>query len=129
MIKLIPKHEIDTIWPLISEWVDAAKGLGLSYSNDDIKEACKTRWDLRLIYTDELKGFLISQIYEAPQCRVCYAPYLGGKDLAEWVGEAFDEFKTYLKTHGVSQYSFIGRKAWQKLVKADSEQSFYLMTL
>ena len=128
-IKLVPKEQIEDIWPDIEEWVRGAIGVDQSYAPEDVKRLCKTNASLLLIYTTELKGFLIFQIFNAPQCKVCYAPYLGGKDLADWVIPAFDEFKKYLKSEGVKQYSWIGRKVWGRFLKVDSEQSFYLVTI
>lgn len=129
-IKLIPKAGIADIWPLINEWVINAIGMDKTVIPEDIKNDCIAgRYELRLIYTYELKGFLISVIYETRRTKACYAPWLGGKDLEDWVKPAFDKFKLHLKEQGVKQYTFIGRQAWKRLIQADYEGIFYLINL
>lgn len=125
----VAKNEVAEVWPKIETWVKSALGEDESLSSDDIREMCTRNLNLWLIHTDELKGFLTFEIYDAPQMKVCYAPWLGGENLNEWVAGAFVKFKHYLKEQGVKQYSFVGRKAWQKLIKADYEGLFYLMRI
>jgi hypothetical protein len=128
-IRNILPQALDAVWPDIETWVKNALADDKSYTSDDVKEACRKKLDLWLIYNGKLKGFLISSIYDAPQCKCCYAPWLGGEDLSEWVAEAFKIFGEYLKENGVEQYSFIGRKAWGRLINANSEQSAYSIIL
>ena len=129
-IKHIPPHQIDEVWPFIQEWVVGALGEDISWTHEDIKEALKNKqFELRLITNGELKGFFTSVIYDSPRCKVAYAPWLGGEDLHEWVAQAFDEFKKYLKTKDVRQYSFAGRKAWSRFLNVTSEQAAYFIKL
>lgn len=127
--EIVPKDKIERIWPQLEEWVKNALGNDKSYTTEDVKQACLTHMNLGVIYAPELTGFMIFQIFDSPQCKSAYSPWLGGKDLAMWVEHAITEFKGFLRGQGVKQYSFIGRTAWKRLVKADYEGTFYLMTL
>ena len=129
-IKHIPPHQIDEVWPFIQDWVVSALGEDVSWTHEDVKEALKKKqFELRLITKGELKGFFTSVIYDAPRCKVAYAPWLGGKDLHEWVAGAFEQFKEYLRYQGVKQYSFAGRKAWSKFLHVTNEQAAYFIKL
>jgi hypothetical protein len=129
-IRIIPKHLIEENWPQIKAWVKSSLGQDKSYTPDDVKKACEESLILILIYKElQLKGFLVLSISQAPQGRVAYAPWLGGEDLGEWVQSVFEQLKRWLKEQGCIQYSWVGRKAWQKLVRADSEQCFYSLSL
>lgn len=127
----IPPSRIEFIWSAIEEWVKSALGNDKSHTSDDVRRSCESgAVDLRIVYAnEEIKGFLTYKIYDAPQCKCCYAPWLGGIDLAQWVPEAFEEFKAFLKEQNVQQYSFSGRDAWKRFIKADYEGRFYLITL
>lgn len=129
--RIIPVHGIEAAWPGISGWVGIALGRDKSYAVDDVKAACLSgRLTLWVIYNDDSPtGFLTTVINECPRGRTCYAPWLGGKDLGEWVAPAFEHLKKHLKALGVMSYSWVGRKAWQKLIKVDSEQVFYFVSL
>lgn len=129
-IQHINASDIDGVWNSIEAWVLNAMGNDKSHTTEDIKKLCQAgKFSLWLVYTNELKGFLMCVLSQAPKGKTAYAPYLGGKDLAEWVAPAFDQFKIYLKTIDCISYSWIGRKAWGKFLKVDSEQSFYRMDL
>jgi len=129
-VEHIPIALIDDIWDAVEPWVQSAIGNDKSYTTQDIKKQCQNgNLSLWLISTDELKGFLTCIISQAPQGKTAYAPWLGGKDLSEWVAPAFEQFKEYLKSQGCISYSWVGRKAWQRFLKVDSEQVFYRINL
>jgi hypothetical protein len=137
-IKYIRPDQINEIWPFIEQWVVNSLGEDISWTQTDIKDALInnqfelrliTNNELKLITNNELKGFIVSVIYDAPRCKVAYAPWLGGKDLQEWVAPAFEHFKNYLKSIGVRQYSFAGRKAWTRFLDVTTEQAAYFIKL
>lgn len=133
MIKLtmIPKEEIEEKWSQIRDWVISALGMDKSFSVDDVKQMCLSgRITLWLILKDEkIKGFLTTSIIKNSQIISAYAPWLGGESLDEWVVEGFSQLKDYLRSQGCIQFSWVGRKAWSKLIKIDSEQCSYLINL
>lgn len=129
--RIIQPLDVDGIWASIEAWVKSSLGNDKSYNSDDIKSACTggniTLW---VVYLNGLpSGFLTTTINENPRGRTCYAPWLGGENLAEWVATAFDQLKSYLKQQNVISYSWVGRGAWKRLLKADSEQVFYTINL
>lgn len=129
-IEYIAPSSIEGIWGAIEPWVLGALGNDKSYKTQDIKAECESgAMALWLIYTDELKGFLTCTISQSPQGKTAYAPWLGGKDLGEWVNPAFAQFKEWLKAQGCISYSWIGRKAWGRFLDVDSEQNFYRINL
>lgn len=129
-ISIVPKDSIALIWDDIAPWVKNALGEDISYTVDDVRKACKQNLELWLVHNgNRLTGFLTAQIYDAPQCKCAYGSWLGGENLAEWVGDAFKQFSDYLRKQGVKQYSFIGRKAWSRFLKVDSEQACYFVRL
>lgn len=129
--RIIPPDDVKIIWDEIAAWVENALGIDKSYTVNDVKTACmRGELTLWVIYEDEIAtGFLTTVINDCPQGRTCYAPWLGGENLSGWVAPAFGHLKQYLKGKGVMSYSWIGRKAWQKLIKVDSEQVFYFVNL
>lgn len=129
MIKLIkiPKQDIPDIWGSIVKWIEDA--VNYPDTSEDVRIKCLlgqiTLW---VIYNDiKPTGFLTTIINPEP-C-TCYAPWLGGENLDEWVIEGFDQLKEYLKTEKCLSFSWIGRAAWKRLVKVDSVQSYYLINL
>lgn len=130
-LEIVPKDYVSKIWPQMEDWVKSALGIDRSYKVEDIQKACESGslmlW--KITKDDKLKGFLTTALIPAPQGMVCYAPWLGGEDLGEWVSEGFDQLKVWLRHQDCLSFSWIGRKAWQKLVKADSEQCFYMINL
>lgn len=126
----IAPQDIGGVWKSIAPWVESALGNDKSYTVEDVKRACASGGiNLWLIYRGELKGFFTAAMIDAPQGKTCYAPWLGGKDLGEWVGPAFAEFKKVLRAQGCISFSWIGRKAWKRFLGADYEGCFYLMNL
>jgi hypothetical protein len=123
------KSQIDAIWPIIEDWVDTARGEDNSFSVADIKALCKTRMDLWLAKdADTIKGFLIGSTSVRPQGNVYHASWLGGEDLALWVN-GMKVIEDWAKQAGYLGCSFIGRKAWKKLVGYDYDAVYYFKKL
>lgn len=133
MIKLtpIPGAMVGGEWGNIAEWVKSALGKDKSYLPGDIKNMCILgSLQLWIIYNgSEPTGFLTTSLNKTPQGLVCYCPWLGGENLGEWASEGFSQLKEWLHSQRCISVSWVGRKAWQKLVRADYEGVFYLINL
>lgn len=132
MIKLsiLPKHLIEEYWPQLEEWVKNALGKDKSFTVQDIKSICLGYLTLWVIHKDgALVGFLTTTIHKAPQGNVCTCPWLGGKDLTEWVQEMFEQLKNYCKSQECISLSWIGRRAWEKMLRVDYSGQYYLINL
>lgn len=129
-VERVQPSQVHAIWDAIEPWVESALGSDKSYKPQDIKAMCQAGGlGLWLITTNELKGFFTCIINQAPQGKTAYAPWLGGKDLGEWVAPAFAQIKPWLKEQGCISFSWIGRLAWKRFLDADYEGVFYLMNL
>ncbi len=130
-LQQVPKESVEQLWEGIDLWVKSAIGVDRSYTSNDIKILCAagnlTLWKITI--NGELKGFLTTSLIPAPQGLTCYAPWLGGIDLGEWVKPGFEQLKQWMRSKGCISFSWIGRKAWQRLVDADYEGVFYLINL
>lgn len=128
---LLSLSEIDQVWPTILEWVRDALGVDKSYLPEDIRDECKQGifqlWVITL--NSEITGFLVTSVMDAPRGRVCYGAWLGGKNLGDWVVPGLKILESWAKEHKCISLSFIGRKAWQKLIGFDYEGVFYLKNL
>lgn len=131
IVRKVEPEEVSQLWGDIELWVKSAIGIDRAYTTEDIKSLCEscmlTLW--KITKDNELKGFLTTTLIPAPQGLTCYAPWLGGIDLGEWVKPGFEQLKEWLYSEGCISFSGIGRKAWQKLVDADYEGVFYLINL
>lgn len=130
-LKLIAKDRIDDIWQEIEVWIASALDQDKTHTVKDIKQACQLgHISLWVIYIDtKLTGFLTTKISTTPQGNACYAPWLGGNNLHLWVPEGFERLKKILKGQGCLSLSWIGRAAWQKLIKVDYTGCYYLINL
>lgn len=130
MIELKPA-DVNEVWSCIEGWVRSSLGIDKSYTAEDVKTGCiEGQFKLWVILKDgKITGFLTTIISESPQGNICYAPWLGGENLGEWTPEFFEQLKNYLREQNCVSLSWIGRLAWQKLIKVDSIQCYYLINL
>ncbi len=128
---LISINKINEAWPHIESWVDIARGADKTYSVGDIKNFCISgEFDLWIVKDNgEYKGFLIGWICRAPRGKTYYGAWLGGVDLADWVADGLNAVEVYAKNNGCVAYSFIGRKAWKRLLGYDYEGVYYYKSL
>lgn len=127
--KVSPAH-IDHHWPYIRDWVDISRGADHSYSLDDIRALVQSgRADLWVILEGlEYKGFFIGMTLPAPQGKIYYGAWLGGKDLSSWVN-GLKPIESWARDAGYIATCFIGRKAWKRLVGYDYEGVYYYKNL
>lgn len=131
ILQQVHPRDVGELWGSIELWVKSALGVDKSYTSDDIKKLCESNslilW--KITKDGKLKGFLTTSLIPAPRGLTCYSPWLGGEDLGEWVSPGFDQLKEWLRSKGCISFSWIGRKAWQRLVDTDYEGVFYLINL
>lgn len=120
-------EDIECAFSLISDWLQDALADDISYTVEDIKQDCLQKmFDLRLVYIgEELTGFFISAFIPAPQGRVLYGAWLGGRDLDLWVKDGLEIIKDWARDCGCIMYSFIGRDAWKRLIGFKPKGAFY----
>lgn len=129
--QILKPQEIELVWPHIAEWVDISRGADKSFSVADIHAACANGQYELWVVTEGIEyfGFLIGCIIPAPRAHVYYGAWLGGKDLAKWVKEGVAAVEKHAKQNGCVSYSFVGRKAWQRLLGYDYEGVFYFKNI
>lgn len=130
-IEVISPKNVESIFGQIYQWVIESLGVDKSYTPEDIESGCKQgRWVLRLVYLDDvLTGFFISALIPAPQGKICYGAWLGGRDLECWVKDGLKEIEVWAISVGCIAYTFIGRKAWKRLLGYDYEGVYYYKKL
>lgn len=128
---MISPAEVAQKWDAIRGWVESSLGIDKSYVADDVRKACESGQIQLWIINNNNKpaGFLTTAITENPQGNTCYCPWLGGENLSEWVPEGFEQLKQYLRQQNCLSLSWMGREAWQRLIKVDSRQCFYSIHL
>lgn len=130
LVQILPR-DVSEKWGLIEDWVKSAVGVDISFTADDAKKSCESgKVLLWIIYKNEIAtGFVTVSFNRSPQGITACAPWLGGKELGEWVAEVFEQLKVWLRGKGCISFSWMGRDAWKKLLKVDSRQSFYIINL
>lgn len=124
---------IELYWERIEPWVDISRGVDKTYSTEDIKKCCIDGefqlWVIRK--QEEVTGFLVTSVIANPQGRICYGAWLGGENLSEWVKPGLAKLEIWAKDQDCVGLSFIGRKAWQRLLDFDAnyEGTYYFKKL
>jgi len=126
----ISRDGVGEVWPHIEEWVRISRGADESYSVEDIKAVCESgKCDLWVATLDDAyKGFLVGVTSIRPQGKVYHGSWLGGEDLAIWV-DGLKFIEDFVRENGYIGSSFIGRKAWKRLVGYDYEGVYYYKKL
>lgn len=122
---------VNSVFDDISDWVDAALGIDITYTVQDIRNQCVAgMWDLHLIHLNgDLSGFFISKIAEVPQGKMLYGGWVGGKNVYEWIDESMDKLEERARDNDCMAISFVGRKGWRKIAKFDHEGFYYYKNL
>lgn len=122
---------VSSVFDDISDWVEGALGIDRTYSVDDIKNLCAAGiWDLHLIHVNgDLSGFFVSRIVQAPQGKMLYGAWVGGKNVFEWIDESMDKLEERAREFECIAISFVGRKGWRKVANFEHEGFYYYKNL
>ena len=119
MIEGIKGESVETWWPLVEEYLNAALKYGLGeYSIEDIKKSCIQR-DMQLwVKIDkEVQGAFVTKIAKYPQKNLLCVILLGGNEFIDWRDEADALLNAFGKEHNCEYVELFGRKGWRNMLK------------
>ena len=119
MIEGIKGESVETWWPLVEEYLNAALKYGLGeYSIEDIKKSCIQR-DMQLwVKIDkEVQGAFVTKIAKYPQKNLLCVILLGGNEFIDWRDEADALLNAFGKEHNCKYVELFGRKGWRNMLK------------
>jgi hypothetical protein len=117
---LFKPEEIDRIWPLVKDKVQAALDRNHNFrDHTDVKENCKNGTEQLWVIADKkdnVHGVCISQIMQQPNYNIGLVRIATGHDLPLWV-DKIKEFENWaLNNFGCKKIEIYGRPGWKKML-------------
>jgi len=117
---LFKPEEIDKIWPLVKDKVQAALDRNHNFrDHTDVKENCKNGVEQLWVIADKkdnVHGVCITQIMQQPNYNVGLVRIATGHDLPLWV-DKINEFENWAeKKFSCKKIEIYGRPGWKKML-------------
>ena len=117
---LFKPEEIDKIWPLVKDKVQAALNRNHNFrDHTDVKENCKNGVEQLWVIADKkdnVHGVCITQIMQQPNYNVGLVRIATGHDLPLWV-DKINEFENWAeKKFNCKKIEIYGRPGWKKML-------------
>jgi len=117
---LFKPEEIDKIWPLVKDKVQAALDRNHNFRNHtDVKENCKNGVEQLWVIADKkdnVHGVCITQIMQQPNYNIGLVRIATGHDLPLWV-DKIKEFENWAESKfGCKKIEIYGRPGWKKML-------------
>ena len=117
---LFKPEEIDKIWPLVKDKVQAALDRNHNFRNHtDVKKNCKNGVEQLWVIADKkdnVHGVCITQILQQPNYNVGLVRIATGHDLPLWV-DKINEFENWAKKEfSCKKIEIYGRPGWKKML-------------
>jgi hypothetical protein len=117
---LFKPEEIDKIWPLVKDKVQAALNRNHNFrDHTDVKENCKNGVEQLWVIVDKkdnVHGVCITQIMQQPNYNVGLVRIATGHDLPLWV-DKINEFENWAeKKFSCKKIEIYGRPGWKKML-------------
>ena len=117
---LFKPEEIDKIWPLVKDKVQAALDRNHNFRNHtDVKENCKNGVEQLWVIVDKkdnVHGVCITQIMQQPNYNVGLVRIATGHDLPLWV-DKIKEFENWAENKfSCKKIEIYGRPGWKKML-------------
>ena len=117
---LFKPEEIDKIWPLVKDKVQAALDRNHNFrDHTDVKENCKNGIEQLWVIADKkdnVHGVCITQIMQQPNYNVGLVRIATGHDLPLWV-DKINEFENWAeKKFNCKKIEIYGRPGWKKML-------------
>ena len=117
---LFKPEEIDRIWPLVKDKVQAALDRNHNFrDHTDVKENCKNGTEQLWVIADKkdnVHGVCISQIMQQPNYNIGLVRIATGHDLPLWV-DKINEFENWAeKKFSCKKIEIYGRPGWKKML-------------
>jgi len=120
----IQSSQIDEVWPQVIGLMRGVLKEEPDYSHDHIKYYCKQA-KMQLWVTQNIDGFVVTEIQIYPLRKVLVAMFAGGKDgKVNWI-EVMEDLKKFAKDTGCASVRIYGRRGWVKKFKPQKEMSFF----
>ena len=119
-IVVVPKKDIDTIWPHVKDYLDKAAKLSLGrFTIEEIKHNLDTKNQQLWIAFDNNKivASAITEIMEYPKIKTLFGHFIGGIELESWKQPIVDAMAEFCKQNGCDRIEFMGRRGWGKPLK------------
>jgi len=113
-------HEIDKIWPLVKDKVQAALDRNHNFrDHTDVKENCKKGLEQLWVIADKkdnVHGVCVSQIMQQPNYNIGLVRIATGHDLPLWV-DKIKQFEDWAKKEfECKKIEIYGRPGWKKML-------------
>lgn len=117
---LFKPEEIDKIWPLVKDKVQAALDRNRNFrDHTDVKKNCKKGIEQLWVISDKkdnVHGVCISQIMEQPNYNIGLVRIATGHDLPIWV-DKINEFENWASNNfNCKKIEIYGRPGWKKML-------------
>jgi len=117
---LFKPEEIDKIWPLVKDKVQAALDRNHNFrDHTDVKKNCKNGVEQLWVIADKkdnVHGVCITQIMQQPNYNVGLVRIATGHDLPLWV-DKINEFENWAeKKFSCKKIEIYGRPGWKKML-------------
>ena len=117
---LFKPEEIDKIWPLVKDKVQAAFDRNHNFrDHTDVKKNCKNGVEQLWVIADKkdnVHGVCITQIMQQPNYNVGLVRIATGHDLPLWV-DKINEFENWASNKfGCKKIEIYGRPGWKKML-------------
>ena len=117
---LFKPEEIDRIWPLVKDKVQAALDRNHNFrDHTDVKENCKNGTEQLWVIVDKkdnVHGVCISQIMQQPNYNIGLVRIATGHDLPLWV-DKIKEFENWAESKfSCKKIEIYGRPGWKKML-------------
>jgi hypothetical protein len=117
---LFKPEEIDKIWPLVKDKVQAALNRNHNFrDHTDVKENCKNGVEQLWVIVDKkdnVHGVCITQIMQQPNYNVGLVRIATGHDLPLWV-DKIKEFENWAENKfSCKKIEIYGRPGWKKML-------------
>jgi hypothetical protein len=117
---LFKPEEIDKIWPLVKDKVQAALNRNHNFrDHTDVKENCKNGVEQLWVIADKkdnVHGVCITQIMQQPNYNIGLVRIATGHDLPLWV-DKIKEFENWAENKfSCKKIEIYGRPGWKKML-------------
>ena len=116
-IQLVPLSLVHQTWPMVEKFLES----GLKYSEDDYTidqvraEVAKGSWMLVVaVEEDVIKGAMTINIYNAPNHRIAFVTYTGGRFIIN--KDTFAQLCVLVKSFGATKIKGVGRDSVVRLL-------------
>jgi hypothetical protein len=110
----IPPDEVDDIWPLAEEFIEAGCAAGEA-SSEALKGDCEDGYaQLWLAWSDHCEAAAVTRIVLTPNGPVCVYESMGAKSLRKSNAQVAPKIEQWAKSQGCIAVRIYGRPGWSR---------------